>query len=69
MLKCSISNLNEVEGKEKFRVDVANRFAALKDLDVTVDSESALSCRSPLLYLVIRVAESALWEFQCHFFP
>jgi hypothetical protein len=33
--------LNEVEGKEQYRVEVSNRFAALKGLDVDVDINSA----------------------------
>jgi hypothetical protein len=28
--------LNEVEGKEKYRVEVSNRFAGLEDLDTEV---------------------------------
>jgi hypothetical protein len=33
----SFRNLNEVEGKEKYCVDVSNRFAALEDLDSEVE--------------------------------
>jgi hypothetical protein len=33
--------LNDVEGKEQFRVEVSNRFAALEDLDTEVDTNSA----------------------------
>jgi hypothetical protein len=29
----SLEKLNEVEGKEKYRVEISNRFAALEDLD------------------------------------
>jgi hypothetical protein len=32
--------LNEAEGKEKYRVGVSNRFAALEDLDTEVDINS-----------------------------
>jgi hypothetical protein len=31
---------NEVEGKVKYRVEVSNRFAALKDLDAEVEINS-----------------------------
>jgi hypothetical protein len=31
------NKLNEVEGKEKYRVDVSNRFEALEDLDAEVE--------------------------------
>jgi hypothetical protein len=33
--------LNDVEGKEQFRVEVSNRFAALEDLDTEVEINSA----------------------------
>jgi hypothetical protein len=33
--------LNNVEGKEQFRVEVSNRFAALEDLDSEVEINSA----------------------------
>jgi hypothetical protein len=33
--------LNEIEGKEKYRVEVSNRFAALEDLDSEVEINSA----------------------------
>jgi hypothetical protein len=33
-------NLNKVEGKEKYRIEVSNRFAALEDSDAEVDINS-----------------------------
>jgi hypothetical protein len=33
MERFNLKKLNDVEGKEQFRVEVANRFAALEDLD------------------------------------
>jgi hypothetical protein len=33
--------LNEVEGKEQYRVDISNRFAALENLDTEVDINRA----------------------------
>jgi hypothetical protein len=33
--------LNEEEGKEKYRVNVSNRFAALEDLDTEAEINSA----------------------------
>jgi hypothetical protein len=33
--------LNEVKGKEQYRVEVSNRFAALEDLDTEVEINSA----------------------------
>jgi hypothetical protein len=33
--------LNEVDGKEKYRIEVSNRFAALEDLDAEVEINSA----------------------------
>jgi hypothetical protein len=37
MERFSLKKLNEVEGKEKYRVEVSNRFAALEDLDAEVE--------------------------------
>jgi hypothetical protein len=36
----NLKNLNDVEGKEQFRVEVSNRFAALEDLDAEVEINS-----------------------------
>jgi hypothetical protein len=33
----SLKKLNKVEGKEKYYVEVSNRFAALEDLDTEVE--------------------------------
>jgi hypothetical protein len=33
----NLKKLNEVESKEKYRVEVSNRFAALEDLDAEVE--------------------------------
>jgi hypothetical protein len=33
IVKFNLKKLNDVEGKEQFRVEVSNRFAALEDLD------------------------------------
>jgi hypothetical protein len=32
MEKCNLKKLNEVEGKEQYRVEISNRFAALENL-------------------------------------
>jgi hypothetical protein len=37
MERFSLKKLNDVEGKEKYRVEVSNRFAALEDLDAEVE--------------------------------
>jgi hypothetical protein len=37
----NLKELNNVEGKEQFRVEVSNRFAALEDLDTEVEINSA----------------------------
>jgi hypothetical protein len=37
----SPKKLNEVEGKEKYYVEVSNRFATLEDLDMEVEINSA----------------------------
>jgi hypothetical protein len=36
MERFNLKKLNEVEGKEKYRVEDSNRFAALEDLDAEV---------------------------------
>jgi hypothetical protein len=37
MKRFNLKKLNEVEGKDKFRIVVSNRFAALEDLDAEVE--------------------------------
>jgi hypothetical protein len=37
MERFTLERLNEVEGKEKYRFEVSNRFAALEDLDAEVE--------------------------------
>jgi hypothetical protein len=37
MERFNLKKLNEVEGKERYRVEVSNRFAAFKDLDAEVE--------------------------------
>jgi hypothetical protein len=41
MEKFNFAKLNEVRGKEQYRVEVSNRFAALEDLDAEVEINSA----------------------------
>jgi hypothetical protein len=41
MERFNLKKLNEVEGKEQYRVEVSNRFAALEDLDAGVEINSA----------------------------
>jgi hypothetical protein len=41
MERFNLKKLNDVEGKEQFRVEVSNRFAALEDLDAEVQINSA----------------------------
>jgi hypothetical protein len=41
MERFNLEKLNDVEGKEQFRVEVSNRFAALEDLDAEVEINSA----------------------------
>jgi hypothetical protein len=41
MERFSLKKLNDVGGKEQFRVEVSNRFAALKDFDAEVEINSA----------------------------
>jgi hypothetical protein len=41
MKRFNLNQLNEVEGKEQYRVEISNRFAALEDLDTEVEINSA----------------------------
>jgi hypothetical protein len=41
MERFKLKNLNEVEGKEQYRVEISNRFAALENLDTEVDVNKA----------------------------
>jgi hypothetical protein len=41
MERFSFKNLSEIEGKEKYRFEVSNRFAALEDLDAEMEINSA----------------------------
>jgi hypothetical protein len=42
MKRSSLKTLNDVEGKEKYRVDFLNRFEILEDFDAEVEINSAL---------------------------
>jgi hypothetical protein len=37
----NLKTLNDIEGKEQFRIEVQNRFAALEDLDTEVEINTA----------------------------
>jgi hypothetical protein len=37
MERFSLKKLNEVEGREKYCVEVSNRFAAMEDLDAGIE--------------------------------
>jgi hypothetical protein len=41
MDRFNLKKLNNVEGKEQYRVEVSNRFAALEDLNAGVEINSA----------------------------
>jgi hypothetical protein len=41
MERLNLNKLGEAEGKEKCRIQVSNRFAALKDLDAKVEINGA----------------------------
>jgi hypothetical protein len=49
MERFNLKKLNEVEGKERCRVEVSNRFAALKDLNAEVEINTGTELeRGPL---------------------
>jgi hypothetical protein len=39
MLRFNLKKLEEVEGKEQYRVEVSNKFAALEIVDAEVDTK------------------------------
>jgi hypothetical protein len=41
MERFNLRKLNEVEGKEQYRVEISNRFAALENLDTEVNINRA----------------------------
>jgi hypothetical protein len=41
MRRFNLKKLNEVEGKEQYRVEISNRFAALENLDTEVNINRA----------------------------
>jgi hypothetical protein len=41
MEQFNLKKLNEIEGKEQYRIEVSNRFGALEDLDVEVEINSS----------------------------
>jgi hypothetical protein len=41
MERFNLKKLNELEGKEQYRVEISNRFAAMEDLDAEVEINSA----------------------------
>jgi hypothetical protein len=51
MERFNLKNLNEVEGKEQFRVEVSNRFAALEHLDTEVEINSVWETIRENIYL------------------
>jgi hypothetical protein len=53
-------NLNEVEGKEQYRVEVSNRFAALEDLDAEVEINNAWET----IREIIKIAAKSLSYFE-----
>jgi hypothetical protein len=63
MERFNLKKVNEVEGKEQFRVEVSNRFAALEDLDAEVEINCAwemirgniqISCKESLSYFQLK---------------
>jgi hypothetical protein len=41
MERFNLKKLNEIEGKERYRVEISNGFAALENLDTEVDVNKA----------------------------
>jgi hypothetical protein len=59
MERFNLKKLNEVEGKEKYTVEVSNRFAASEDLNSEVDVTNGFSSSAQLhrvSYLAMAIA-------------
>jgi hypothetical protein len=55
MVRFNLKKLNEVEGKEQYRVETWNRFAALENLDTEVDINGAWETEKISKFLPKRV--------------
>jgi hypothetical protein len=65
MERFNLKKLNEVEGKEKYRVEVSNRFEALEDLVSEVDIKSACeTVRENIKILATEIL--GYYEFKMH---
>jgi hypothetical protein len=49
MERFNLKKLNEVKGKEQYRVEISNRFAALENLDTEMDINRALETITKIL--------------------
>jgi hypothetical protein len=55
MEKFNLKKLNEVEGKEQYRVEISNSFPALEDLDEEVDNSAWKTIREHIQFQPKRV--------------
>jgi hypothetical protein len=60
----NIGRLKEVEGKEKYRVEVSNRFAGLEDFDAEVEIER--SWETARKYIKIAAERSTTFLTLCN---
>jgi hypothetical protein len=54
-------NLNEVEGKEQYCVEISNRFAALEYWDAEININSAHETIRENIKISAKESESSLW--------
>jgi hypothetical protein len=62
MVKFSLKKLNWVEGKEKYRVEISFRFAALENLDAEVDIDGAWETIGENMEIDAEVDIGGAWE-------
>jgi hypothetical protein len=62
MERFNLKKLNDVEGKEQFRVEVSNRFAALENVDTEVEINSAWETTRENIKIS---AKESLGYFEC----
>jgi c-di-AMP phosphodiesterase-like protein len=66
MVRFNLKKLNEVKGKEKYRVEVSKRFAALEDLDVEVEMKTVRETISWLGPYIHDIIQKNHCGFQCN---
>jgi hypothetical protein len=71
--RLNLKKLNEVEGKEKYRVEISNKFTALENIDAEVDINRAwetikedtnISTKESLGYYELKMSHGSMTDAQ-----